>query len=218
MPSAPRTRYVLGDMFYQSTENRQTILRMPSAAVLIEGNDGKDWRPRRFIENILPRCDRAKSHPFVAVNQAFADRWKQSCLAMRKGVHRQATRGRAGLFERLRRYAVSDEIMKCRCCCRLRPLRREEVTGGHQPNGQMRVISATHRNLEEDIRRSAVTCFIGRGFTLNRRYASGGGYLAAGGFENVSALCPFFLPHYASGQSRLYIAHDWPGQYSNRAI
>lgn len=118
--NALRTRYVLGDMLGQSPQMeqvRQTILlyARSSAAVLIEGETGtgKELAARRFIENILPAtmCDRAKSH--IRLLPSTAGRlpnrcWKQSCLAMRKGVHRLATRrSRRAVRNCPRRYAVS---------------------------------------------------------------------------------------------------------------
>ncbi len=169
--NALRTRYVLGDMLGQSRQMeqvRQTILlyARSSAAVLIEGKRGraKSWRPRRFIGNILPATmrDRAKSR--IRLLPSTAGRlpnrcWKQNCLAMRKGrlPARDADVG-AGLFEIAHGGTLFlDEIGEMPLPLQtrlLRVLEEKEVTrvGGHQPVPvDVRVISATHCNLEEDM-------------------------------------------------------------------
>ena len=99
----------------------------------------------------------------------------------------------------------------------LRVLEEKEVTrvGGHQPVPvDVRVISATHCNLEEDMQQGQFRR------DLFYRLRAGGGYSAAGGklFENVSGgtLCPFFC-RITSGIRDLsdsIIALRLAGQYS----
>ncbi|STM20383.1 Propionate catabolism operon regulatory protein [Escherichia coli] len=115
-----------------------------------------------------------KSHPFVAVNcGAIAESLLEAELfGYEEGAFTGSRRGgRAGLFEIATEVrCFSMRLAKCRCRCRpgcCGVLEEKEVTrvGGHQPVPvDVRVISATHCNLEEDMRQGAVfavTCFIG---------------------------------------------------------
>ncbi len=142
--NALRTRYVLGDMLGQSPQMeqvRQTILlyARSSAAVLIEGETGtgKELAAQAIHREYFARHDARqgkKSHPFVAVN----------CGAIAESLLE------AELF--------LDEIGEMPLPLQtrlLRVLEEKEVTrvGGHQPVPvDVRVISATHCNLEEDMR------------------------------------------------------------------
>ncbi|MGA6594799.1 propionate catabolism operon regulatory protein PrpR [Escherichia coli] len=131
--NALRTRYVLGDMLGQSPQMeqvRQTILlyARSSAAVLIEGETGtgKELAAQAIHREYFARHDARqgkKSHPFVAVN----------CGAIAESLLEAELFGyEEGAFTGSRRGGRA---------------------GGHQPVPvDVRVISATHCNLEEDMR------------------------------------------------------------------
>lgn len=170
--NALRTRYVLGDMLGQSPQMeqvRQTILlyARSSAAVLIEGETGtgKELAARAIHREYFARHDARqgkKSHPFVAVNcGAIAESLLEAELfGYEEGAFTGSRRGgRAGLFEIAHGGTLFlDEIGEMPLPLQtrlLRVLEEKEVTrvGGHQPVPvDVRVISATHCNLEEDMR------------------------------------------------------------------
>ena len=170
--NALRTRYVLGDMLGQSTQMeqvRQTILlyARSSAAVLIEGETGtgKELAAQAIHREYFARHDARqgkKSHPFVAVNcGAIAESLLEAELfGYEEGAFTGSRRGgRAGLFEIAHGGTLFlDEIGEMPLPLQtrlLRVLEEKEVTrvGGHQPVPvDVRVISATHCNLEEDMR------------------------------------------------------------------
>ncbi len=170
--NALRTRYVLGDMLGQSPpmeQVRQTILlyARSSAAVLIEGETGtgKELAAQAIHREYFARHDARqgkKSHPFVAVNcGAIAESLLESELfGYEEGAFTGSRRGgRAGLFEIAHGGTLFlDEIGEMPLPLQtrlLRVLEEKEVTrvGGHQPVPvDVRVISATHCNLEEDMR------------------------------------------------------------------
>ncbi|HDX1659647.1 TPA: sigma-54-dependent Fis family transcriptional regulator [Escherichia coli] len=140
--NALRTRYVLGDMLGQSPQMeqvRQTIL-------LYARHDVRQGK---------------KSHPFVAVNcGAIAESLLEAELfGYEEGAFTGSRRGgRAGLFEIAHGGTLFlDEIGEMPLPLQtrlLRVLEEKEVTrvGGHQPVPvDVRVISATHCNLEEDM-------------------------------------------------------------------
>ena len=169
--NALRTRYVLGDMLGQSPQMeqvRQTILlyARSSAAVLIEGETGtgKELAARAIHREYFARHDARqgkKSHPFVAVNcGAIAESLLEAELfGYEEGAFTGSRRGgRAGLFEIAHGGTLFlDEIGEMPLPLQtrlLRVLEEKEVTrvGGHQPVPvDVRVISATHCNLEEDM-------------------------------------------------------------------
>ncbi|ENQ3680377.1 propionate catabolism operon regulatory protein PrpR [Escherichia coli] len=169
--NALRTRYVLGDMLGQSPQMeqvRQTILlyARSSAAVLIEGETGtgKELAAQAIHREYFARHDARqgkKSHPFVAVNcGAIAESLLEAELfGYEEGAFTGSRRGgRAGLFEIAHGGTLFlDEIGEMPLPLQtrlLRVLEEKEVTrvGGHQPVPvDVRVISATHCNLEEDI-------------------------------------------------------------------
>lgn len=170
--NALRTRYVLGDMLGQSPQMeqvRQTILlyARSSAAVLIEGETGtgKELAAQAIHREYFARHDARqgkKSHPFVAVNcGAIAESLLEAELfGYEEGAFTGSRRGgRAGLFEIAHGGTLFlDEIGEMPLPLQtrlLRVLEEKEVTrvGGHQPVPvDVRVISATHCNLEEDMR------------------------------------------------------------------
>ncbi|BHI66765.1 propionate catabolism operon regulatory protein [Escherichia coli] len=170
--NALRTRYVLGDMLGQSPQMeqvRQTILlyARSSAAVLIEGETGtgKELAAQAIHREYFARHDARqgkKSHPFVAVNcGAIAESLLEAELfGHEEGAFTGSRRGgRAGLFEIAHGGTLFlDEIGEMPLPLQtrlLRVLEEKEVTrvGGHQPVPvDVRVISATHCNLEEDMR------------------------------------------------------------------
>ncbi|HHU1422812.1 TPA: propionate catabolism operon regulatory protein PrpR [Escherichia coli] len=170
--NALRTRYVLGDMLGQSPQMeqvRQTILlyARSSAAVLIEGETGtgKELAAQAIHREYFARHDARqgkKSHPFVAVNcGAIAESLLEAELfGYEEGAFTGSRRGgRAGLFEIAHGGTLFlDEIGEMPLPLQtrlLRVLEEKEVTrvGGHQPIPvDVRVISATHCNLEEDMR------------------------------------------------------------------
>ena len=141
--NALRTRYVLGDMLGQSPQMeqvRQTILlyARSSAAVLIEGETGtgKELAAQAIHREYFARHDARqgkKSHPFVAVNcGAIAESLLEAELfGYEEGAFTGSRRGgRAGLFE----IAHGGTLFL------------------DQPVPvDVRVISATHCNLEEDM-------------------------------------------------------------------
>lgn len=169
--NALRTRYVLGDMLGQSPQMeqvRQTILlyARSSAAVLIEGETGtgKELAAQAIHREYFARHDARqgkKSHPFVAVNcGAIAESLLEAELFGYEGGAFTGSRrgGRAGLFEIAHGGTLFlDEIGEMPLPLQtrlLRVLEEKEVTrvGGHQPVPvDVRVISATHCNLEEDM-------------------------------------------------------------------
>ena len=169
--NALRTRYVLGDMLGQSPQMeqvRQTILlyARSSAAVLIEGETGtgKELAAQAIHREYFARHDARqgkKSHPFVAVNcGAIAESLLEAELfGYEEGAFTGSRRGgRAGLFEIAHGGTLFlDEIGEMPLPLQtrlLRVLEEKEVTrvGGHQPVPvNVRVISATHCNLEEDM-------------------------------------------------------------------
>lgn len=169
--NALRTRYVLGDMLGQSPQMeqvRQTILlyARSSAAVLIEGETGtgKELAAQAIHREYFARHDvrqGKKSHPFVAVNcGAIAESLLEAELfGYEEGAFTGSRRGgRAGLFEIAHGGTLFlDEIGEMPLPLQtrlLRVLEEKEVTrvGGHQPVPvDVRVISATHCNLEEDM-------------------------------------------------------------------
>lgn len=169
--NALRTRYVLGDMLGQSPQMeqvRQTILlyARSSAAVLIEGETGtgKELAAQAIHREYFARHDARqgkKSHPFVAVNcGAIAESLLEAELfGYEEGAFTGSRRGgRAGLFEIAHGGTLFlDEIGEMPLPLQtrlLRVLEEKEVTrvGGHQPVPvDVRVISATHCNLEEDM-------------------------------------------------------------------
>ncbi|MCZ4216553.1 propionate catabolism operon regulatory protein PrpR [Escherichia coli] len=169
--NALRTRYVLGDMLGQSPQMeqvRQTILlyARSSAAVLIEGETGtgKELAAQAIHREYFSRHDARqgkKSHPFVAVNcGAIAESLLEAELfGYEEGAFTGSRRGgRAGLFEIAHGGTLFlDEIGEMPLPLQtrlLRVLEEKEVTrvGGHQPVPvDVRVISATHCNLEEDM-------------------------------------------------------------------
>ena len=169
--NALRTRYVLGDMLGQSPQMeqvRQTILlyARSSAAVLIEGETGtgKELAAQAIHREYFARHDARqgkKSHPFVAVNcGAIAESLLEAELfGYEEGAFTGSRRGgRAGLFEIAHGGTLFlDEIGEMPLPLQtrlLRVLEEKEVTrvGGHQPIPvDVRVISATHCNLEEDM-------------------------------------------------------------------
>ncbi|EOU7453594.1 propionate catabolism operon regulatory protein PrpR [Escherichia coli] len=170
--NALRTRYVLGDMLGQSPQMeqvRQTILlyARSSAAVLIEGETGtgKELAAQAIHREYFARHDARqgkKSHPFVAVNcGAIAESLLEAELfGHEEGAFTGSRRGgRAGLFEIAHGGTLFlDEIGEMPLPLQtrlLRVLEEKEVTrvGGHQPVPvDVRIISATHCNLEEDMR------------------------------------------------------------------
>ncbi|EET9931268.1 propionate catabolism operon regulatory protein PrpR [Escherichia coli] len=170
--NALRTRYVLGDMLGQSPQMeqvRQTILlyARSSAAVLIEGETGtgKELAAQAIHREYFARHDARqgkKSHPFVAVNcGAIAESLLEAELfGYEEGAFTGSRRGgRAGLFEIAHGGTLFlDEIGEMPLPLQtrlLRVLEEKEVTrvGGHQPVPvDVRVISATHCKLEEDMR------------------------------------------------------------------
>ncbi|WP_024705231.1 propionate catabolism operon regulatory protein PrpR, partial [Escherichia coli] len=170
--NALRTRYVLGDMLGQSPQMeqvRQTILlyARSSAAVLIEGETGtgKELAAQAIHREYFARHDARqgkKSHPFVAVNcGAIAESLLEAELfGYEEGAFTGSRRGgRAGLFEIAHGGTLFlDEIGEMPLPLQtrlLRVLEEKEVTrvGGHQPVPvDVRVIGATHCNLEEDMR------------------------------------------------------------------
>ena len=167
--NALRTRYVLGDMLGQSPQMeqvRQTILlyARSSAAVLIEGETGtgKELAAQAIHREYFARHDARqgkKSHPFVAVNcGAIAESLLEAELfGYEEGAFTGSRRGgRAGLFEIAHGGTLFlDEIGEMPLPLQTRVLEEKEVTrvGGHQPVPvDVRVISATHCNLEEDMR------------------------------------------------------------------
>lgn len=165
------TRYVLGDMLGQSPQMeqvRQTILlyARSSAAVLIEGETGtgKELAAQAIHREYFARHDARqskKSHPFVAVNcGAIAESLLEAELfGYEEGAFTGSRRGgRAGLFEIAHGGTLFlDEIGEMPLLLQTRLLRvlEEKVVtrvGGHQPVPvDVRVISATHCNLEEDM-------------------------------------------------------------------
>ncbi|RZM85333.1 MULTISPECIES: propionate catabolism operon regulatory protein PrpR [unclassified Escherichia] len=169
--NALRTRYVLGDMLGQSPQLeqvRQTILlyARSSAAVLIEGETGtgKELAAQAIHREYFARHDARqgkKSHPFVAVNcGAIAESLLEAELfGYEEGAFTGSRRGgRAGLFEIAHGGTLFlDEIGEMPLPLQtrlLRVLEEKEVTrvGGHQPVPvDVRVISATHCNLEDDM-------------------------------------------------------------------
>ncbi len=169
--NALRTRYVLGDMLGQSPQMeqvRQTILlyARSSAAVLIEGETGtgKELAAQAIHREYFARHEARqgkKSHPFVAVNcGAIAESLLEAELfGYEEGAFTGSRRGgRAGLFEIAHGGTLFlDEIGEMPLPLQtrlLRVLEEKEVTrvGGHQPVPvSVRVISATHCNLEEDM-------------------------------------------------------------------
>ncbi|EME5921633.1 propionate catabolism operon regulatory protein PrpR [Escherichia coli] len=171
--NALRTRYVLGDMLGQSPQMeqvRQTILlyARSSAAVLIEGETGtgKELAAQAIHREYFARHDARqgkKSHPFVAVNcGAIAESLllEAELFGYEEGAFTGSRRGgRAGLFEIAHGGTLFlDEIGEMPLPLQtrlLRVLEEKEVTrvGGHQPVPvDVRVISATHCKLEEDMR------------------------------------------------------------------
>lgn len=170
--NALRTRYVLGDMLGQSPQMeqvRQTILlyARSSAAVLIEGETGtgKELAAQAIHREYFARHDARqgkKSHPFVAVNcGVIAESLLEAELfGHEEGAFTGSRRGgRAGLFEIAHGGTLFlDEIGEMPLPLQtrlLRVLEEKEVTrvGGHQPVPvDVRIISATHCNLEEDMR------------------------------------------------------------------
>ena len=173
--NALRTRYVLGDMLGQSPQMeqvRQTILlyARSSAAVLIEGETGtgKELAAQAIHREYFARHDARqskKSHPFVAVNcGAIAESLLEAELfGYEEGAFTGSRRGgRAGLFEIAHGGTLFlDEIGEMPLPLQtrlLRVLEEKEVTrvGGHQPVPvDVRVISATHCNLEEDMQQGS---------------------------------------------------------------
>ncbi|QLV01230.1 propionate catabolism operon regulatory protein PrpR [Escherichia marmotae] len=169
--NALRTRYVLGDMLGQSPQMeqvRQTILlyARSNAAVLIEGETGtgKELAAQAIHREYVARHDARqgkKSHPFVAVNcGAIAESLLEAELfGYEEGAFTGSRRGgRAGLFEIAHGGTLFlDEIGEMPLPLQtrlLRVLEEKEVTrvGGHQPIPvNVRVISATHCNLQEDM-------------------------------------------------------------------
>lgn len=169
--NALRTRYVLDDMLGQSPQVeqvRQTILlyARSSAAVLIEGETGTGKElAAQAIHREYAACHDArqgkKSHPFVAVNcGAIAESLLEAELfGYEEGAFTGSRRGgRAGLFEIAHGGTLFlDEIGEMPLPLQtrlLRVLEEKEVTrvGGHQPvSVDVRVISATHCNLEKDM-------------------------------------------------------------------
>ncbi|HBL7700349.1 TPA: propionate catabolism operon regulatory protein PrpR [Escherichia coli] len=170
--NALRTRYVLGDMLGQSPQMEQVRLTIllyarSSAAVLIEGETGtgKELAAQAIHREYFARHDARqgkKSHPFVAVNcGAIAESLLEAELfGYEEGAFTGSRRGgRAGLFEIAHGGTLFlDEIGEMPLPLQtrlLRVLEEKEVTrvGGHQPVPvDVRVISATHCNLEEDMR------------------------------------------------------------------
>lgn len=147
---------------------RQTILlyARSSAAVLIEGETGtgKELAAQAIHREYFARHDvrqGKKSHPFVAVNcGAIAESLLEAELfGYEEGAFTGSRRGgRAGLFEIAHGGTLFlDEIGEMPLPLQtrlLRVLEEKEVTrvGGHQPVPvDVRVISATHCNLEEDM-------------------------------------------------------------------
>ncbi|ENC3160572.1 propionate catabolism operon regulatory protein PrpR [Escherichia albertii] len=169
--NALRTRYVLDDMLGQSPQMeqvRQTILlyARSSAAVLIQGETGtgKELAAQAIHREYAARHDARqgkKSHPFVAVNcGAIAESLLEAELfGYEEGAFTGSRRGgRAGLFEIAHGGTLFlDEIGEMPLPLQtrlLRVLEEKEVTrvGGHQPvSVDVRVISATHCNLEKDM-------------------------------------------------------------------
>ncbi len=125
----------------------------------------KSWRPSAIHREYFARHDARqgkKSHPFVAVNcGAIAESLLEAELfGYEEGAFTGSRRGgRAGLFEIAHGGTLFlDEIGEMPLPLQtrlLRVLEEKEVTrvGGHQPVPvDVRVISATHCNLEEDMR------------------------------------------------------------------
>lgn len=152
----------------QMEQVRQTILlyARSSAAVLIEGETGtgKELAAQAIHREYFARYDARqgkKSHPFVAVNcGAIAESLLEAELfGYEEGAFTGSRRGgRAGLFEIAHGGTLFlDEIGEMPLPLQtrlLRVLEEKEVTrvGGHQPIPvDVRVISATHCNLEEDM-------------------------------------------------------------------
>ena len=152
----------------QMEQVRQTILlyARSSAAVLIEGETGtgKELAAQAIHREYFARHDARqgkKSHPFVAVNcGAIAESLLEAELfGYEEGAFTGSRRGgRAGLFEIAHGGTLFlDEIGEMPLPLQtrlLRVLEEKEVTrvGGHQPVPvDVRVISATHCNLEEDM-------------------------------------------------------------------
>ena len=152
----------------QMEQVRQTILlyARSSAAVLIQGETGtgKELAAQAIHREYAARHDARqgkKSHPFVAVNcGAIAESLLEAELfGYEEGAFTGSRRGgRAGLFEIAHGGTLFlDEIGEMPLPLQtrlLRVLEEKEVTrvGGHQPvSVDVRVISATHCNLEKDM-------------------------------------------------------------------
>ena len=225
--NALRTRYVLGDMLGQSPQMeqvRQTILlyARSSAAVLIEGETGtgKELAAQAIHREYFARHDARqgkKSHPFVAVNcGAIAESLLEAELfGYEEGAFTGSRRGgRAGLFEIAHGGTLFlDEIGEMPLPLQtrlLRVLEEKEVTrvGGHQPVPvDVRVISATHCNLEEDMQQGQFRRDLFYRLSILRlqlpplRERVADILPLAESFLKVSlaALSAPFLPHYARG-------------------
>lgn len=170
---ALRTRYELGDIRGESAQMEQvrhTIMlyaRSP-ASVLIQGETGTGKElaaqaiHREFCTRTGTRGDKS-AHPFVAVNcGAITESLLEAELfGYEEGAFTGSRRGgRAGLFEIAHGGTLFlDEIGEMPLPLQtrlLRVLEEKEVTrvGGHHPIPvTVRVISATHCNLEEEMKR-----------------------------------------------------------------
>jgi len=169
--SALRTRYQLSDMRGESApmeQVRQAIMlyARSAASVLIEGDTGSG---KELAAQALHRERAARLHrqikrpsPFVAINcGAITESLLEAELfGYEEGAFTGSRRGgRAGLFEIADGGTLFlDEIGEMPLPLQtrlLRVLEEKEVTrvGGHQPVPvNVRVISATHCNLEEQIK------------------------------------------------------------------
>ncbi|XNM87294.1 propionate catabolism operon regulatory protein PrpR [Escherichia coli] len=245
--NALRTRDVLADMLGQSPQMeqvRQTILlyARSSAAVLIERETGtaKSWRPGDS-SGIFARHDARqgkKSHPSCR-RQLRGDcrsLLEAELFGYEEGAFTGSRRGgRAGLFEIAHGGTLFlDEIGEMPLPLQtrlLRVLEEKEVTrvGGRQPVPvDVRVISATHCNLEEDMRQGQFRRDLFYRLSILRLQLPPlrervGGYSATGGkfFESVSggALRPIFaaLRQGLQASETVLLRYDWPGVFENCA-
>ncbi|EGT3572253.1 propionate catabolism operon regulatory protein PrpR [Citrobacter amalonaticus] len=168
-----RTRYALGDIRGDSAQMEQvrqtiTLYARSPASVLIQGETGTGKElaaqaiHREFCSRAGHRHDKS-SHPFVAINcGAITESLLEAELfGYEEGAFTGSRRGgRAGLFEIAHGGTLFlDEIGEMPLPLQtrlLRVLEEKEVTrvGGHHPIPvNVRVISATHCNLEDEVKR-----------------------------------------------------------------
>lgn len=170
---ALRTRYVLGDIRGHSAQMEQVrhtimLYARSRAAVLIQGETGtgKELAAQAIHREFFARPGNLReksSPPFVAVNcGAITESLLEAELfGYEEGAFTGSRRGgRAGLFEIAHGGTLFlDEIGEMPLPLQtrlLRVLEEKEVTrvGGHHPIPvEVRVISATHCNLEEEMKR-----------------------------------------------------------------